>query len=81
MIDPQKIDEVVRQLGDRLPPELNQFEQELRKQFKAILESAFQKMELVSREEFDIQVKVLQKTRAKLESLEAQLDKLQQEHK
>lgn len=77
MIDPQKIDDMVRQLSDRLPPEVHQFEQELKKQFKAILETAFQKMDLVSREEFDIQVKVLQKTRAKLEVLEAQLDKLQ----
>lgn len=77
MLDPQKIDDLVRQLSKALPPELMAAEQETRKHFKSILESAFQKLDLVSREEFDIQVKVLQKTRAKLEALEASLESLQ----
>ena len=76
MLDPQKLDDLVRQLSKALPPELRTMEQETRKQFKGILESAFQKLDLVSREEFDIQVKVLQKTRAKLEQLEAQLEQV-----
>ena len=73
MIDAQKLDDLVRQLGATLPPEFESFEREMKKQFKAILESAFQKLDLVSREEFDIQVKVLQKTRAQLEELQTQL--------
>ena len=77
MIDPQKLDDLVRQLGATLPPEFEAFEQEMKKQFKAVLESAFQKLDLVSREEFDIQVKVLQKTREQLTQLEEQLTKLE----
>jgi len=75
MIDPQKIDELVKQLSSTLPPELKTFESEMKKQFKGVLESAFQRLDLVSREEFDIQVKVLQKTRQKLEQLEQQFNK------
>ena len=79
MIDPQKIDDLVRQLGAALPPELASFEKEMNKQFKAVLESAFQRLDLVSREEFDIQVKVLQKTRAQLIELQQQLADLDQQ--
>ena len=79
MIDPQKLDDLVRQLGATLPPEFEAFEQEMKKQFKAVLESAFQKLDLVSREEFDIQVKVLQKTRGQLEELQDQLASLEQQ--
>ena len=50
----------------------------MKKQFKAVLESAFQRLDLVSREEFDIQVKVLQKTRAQLTELQDQLASLEQ---
>ena len=73
MLDPQKLDDLVRQLSKALPPELMAAEAETRKHFKSVLESAFQKLDLVSREEFDIQVKVLQKTRAKLEEIETRL--------
>ena len=77
MLDPQKLDDLVRQLSNALPPELKAAEAETRKHFKSILDSGFQRLDLVSREEFDIQVKVLQKTRAKLEQLEARLAELQ----
>ena len=73
MIDPKKIDDLVRQLSASLPPELASLDSELKKQFKGVLESAFRKLDLVSREEFDIQVKVLQKTREKLTALEQQI--------
>lgn len=78
MIDPQKIDDLVRQLGATLPPEFESFEKEMKKQFRAVLESAFQRLDLVSREEFDIQVKVLQKTRAQITELQEQLASLEQ---
>ena len=79
MIDPKKIDDLVRQLSASLPPELASLDNEIRKQFKGVLESAFQRLDLVSREEFDIQVKVLQKTRQKLEALEKQIAELEQQ--
>ncbi|WP_407313555.1 accessory factor UbiK family protein [Pseudomonas sp. nanlin1] len=50
---------------------------ELESQFKALLQSGFSKLELVSREEFDSQMVVLARTRARLESLEAQVAALE----
>ena len=77
MIDAQKIDDLVRNLTAAIPPGLKEFEAEARKQFKSILESGLTKMDLVSREEFDIQVKVLAKTREKIDKLEQQLAELE----
>lgn len=50
---------------------------DLEKNFRALLQGAFTKLELVSREEFDVQAEVLQHTREKLELLEAKLAELE----
>ena len=77
MIDASKIDDLVRKLTAAIPPGLKDFETEAKKQFKAILESGLSKMDIVSREEFDIQVKVLAKTREKIDRLEEKLAELE----
>ncbi len=51
---------------------------ELESQFKALLQSAMSKLDLVSREEFDTQMAVLARTRARLEALEQRLAQLEQ---
>lgn len=50
---------------------------ELESQFKALLQSGFSKLELVSREEFDSQMVVLARTRARLEALEAKVEAME----
>ncbi|MGH8381639.1 accessory factor UbiK family protein [Pseudomonas sp.] len=50
---------------------------ELESQFKALLQSGFSKLELVSREEFDSQMVVLARTRARLEALEAKVAQME----
>ena len=78
MIDPQKLDELVRKLSDAIPEGMKGFDQEAKRQFRSILESGIEKLNLVSREEFDIQVKVLARTRVKVDELEAQLANIEQ---
>jgi BMFP domain-containing protein YqiC len=53
---------------------------DLEKNIHALLQSAFTKLALVSREEFDVQTEVLRQTREKLDSLEQQLSALEQNH-
>jgi len=77
MIDAQKIDDLVSKLTAAIPPGIKDLEEDAKKQFKAILESGITKLDLVSREEFDIQVKVLAKTREKLDMIERQLSKME----
>lgn len=53
---------------------------DLEKNVKAIMSQGFAKLDLVTREEFDIQAQVLAKTRAKLEQLEARVAELEAQH-
>lgn len=72
--DFQTLDEITRRLSAAVPRELRTARAELEEQFRAVLESAFERMDLVTREEFEIQKKVLARTREKLEALEQELD-------
>ena len=54
---------------------------DLEKNIQALLQSAFTKLALVSREEFDVQAAVLRQTRENLDALEKQLSALEQNHK
>ncbi|RFF28366.1 MULTISPECIES: accessory factor UbiK family protein [unclassified Wenzhouxiangella] len=72
--DFQTLDEITRKLAAAVPREVRTARAELEEQFRAVLESAFDRMDLVTREEFEIQKKVLLRTREKLEALEKQLE-------
>lgn len=76
--DPRALDDLVRRLGDALPPGVNALRQDMEKSFHAILQGAFHSMNLVTREEFDVQSAVLARTRAKLEALERQVAALEE---
>lgn len=76
MVELGKIDDLVQRLSDSLPPGAGQIKEDMEARFRAVLKTAFEKMELVTREEFDIQKGVLERTRRKLEAIERQLDEL-----
>ena len=79
MIDLRTIDELTRKLAESLPPGVSQKKEELEAQFRSVLTGAFERMNLVSREEFDQQRAVLDELREKLAAMEAALDGLQQD--
>ncbi len=68
--DFQTIDEITRRLAAAVTPELKAVRADLEAQFRTVLEATFNRMDLVTREEFEIQKKVLARTREKLEALE-----------
>jgi BMFP domain-containing protein YqiC len=70
MFDPKAIDDIANRLAGAIPPGLNNLKEDLEKTFHAILQSALGKLDLVTREEFEVQKAVLAKTRSKLEALE-----------
>lgn len=78
MIDLGKIDELATRLSESLPPGARRLQEDAEARFKSVLKSAFRKMDLVSREEFDIQSAVLERTRIKLEAIEQQLKELEE---
>lgn len=76
-MDPNIIDELSRQISRALPDSVNAIRQDLETNIRATLSSLLGKMNLVSREEFEIQQRVLERTRAKLEQLEKQVSELE----
>lgn len=73
MPDPSQCNDLVRQILEAIPPGLKQVPDDIEKNIRLVLKGAFERMDLVTREEFDAQVKVLARTREKLEALEKRL--------
>ncbi|HEX4647765.1 MAG TPA: accessory factor UbiK family protein [Steroidobacteraceae bacterium] len=72
-----RIDELARRLLERVPPALRSMQQDLENNFRAVLREGLGKLDLVTRDEFDAQVRVLERTRTRLEALEARLAALE----
>jgi hypothetical protein len=70
MIDLKSIDDLARKLSEMVPPDLKNARDDLQQHFRATLQSGLSKLELVTREEFDVQRAVLLRTREKLDLLE-----------
>jgi len=77
MIDLRTIDELTRKLADSLPPGLAQKKADLEAQFRTVLTGAFERMNLVGREEFEAQREVLDQARTRIAALEKRLEELQ----
>lgn len=78
MFDTKNLDDIANRLADALPPGLSHLKEETEKNFHAILQSALGKLDLVTREEFEVQKEVLAKTRTRLEALEQRVALLEQ---
>ncbi len=76
MIDARVFDELATSLGKLLPPGVAEMKNDFEQNAKSAIQSALGNLDLVTREEFDVQSEVLRKTRAKLEQLEARLDSI-----
>jgi BMFP domain-containing protein YqiC len=76
-MDPRFIDDLARRLSSAVPPGVTALRRDLEDNFKAVLQSALTRLDLVSRQEFDVQAAVLRRTREKLEALEARLATLE----
>lgn len=76
MIDLAQLDELARRLSSLVPPGLREGREELQQNFKSVLQAGLGKLDLVTREEFEVQRAVLARTREKLEALERDLAKL-----
>ncbi|HUA27046.1 MAG TPA: accessory factor UbiK family protein [Steroidobacteraceae bacterium] len=72
-MDSFRIDEIARRLLESVPPALRTMQKDLETNFRAVLRSSLGKLDLVTRDEFDTQTRVLERTRARLAELEARL--------
>ena len=78
-MEPFRNDDIARRLMDNLPPALRATQRDLESNFRAVLRANLGKLDLVTREEFDTQSRVLERTRARLEALEARVKAMEGE--
>ncbi len=76
-MDSLPFDEIARRLLESVPPALRTISQDLETNFRAVLRSSLGRLDLVTRDEFDTQTRVLERTRARLAELEARLQALE----
>jgi BMFP domain-containing protein YqiC len=82
MFDVKKlINDVMEQVNKYIPQDMSQLPQDIQKNIRDALQAALGKMDLVTREEFDAQTKVLARTREKLEKLEQHLEELEKKRR
>ena len=72
-----RIDEIAKRLLAKVPEAARNIQADLEENFRAVLRAGLARLDLVSRDEFDVQSKVLQRTRARLEALEARVQELE----
>ena len=78
LIDDSKIDNLIKKILSALPADLRQAKTDIEKNLKAIITAGLAKMNLVTREEFDVQADLLARTRASLEKIKNQLAELEE---
>ena len=76
-MDPKVIDDLARRLSEAVPSGLREARQDIEKNFRTVLQNTLAKMDLVTREEFDVQTRLLARTREKLEALEKAMAELE----
>ncbi len=77
IINKESLEAFIQQAVKMIPDDLVRFQKEIENNLRTTLSASLSKMELVTREEFDIQTALLQRTRAKLDSLQKKLSDLE----
>lgn len=77
MIDPKMFDDLARRITESMPASVRAFQQDVERQVRSTLHQGFERMDLVTREDFDVQAAVLERTRARLRDLEARVAALE----
>ena len=76
-LDPKILDDLARRLYEAVPSGLRDAQKDLERNFRAVLQNVLGRLDLVTREEFDVQTEVLRRTREKLESINLRLVELE----
>ncbi|MBA0204820.1 accessory factor UbiK family protein [Pectobacterium aroidearum] len=77
MIDPKKIEQIARQVHESMPKGIRELGDDVEKKIRQVLQAQLTRLDLVNREEFDIQTQVLLRTREKIARLEQRLTELE----
>jgi BMFP domain-containing protein YqiC len=76
-MDPKIIDDLAKKVADSMPESLRNLQNDVEQNFKATLQAGLGRLDLVTRDEFDVQANVLRRTREKLRKLEERIAALE----
>lgn len=76
-MDPKIIDDLAKKVADSMPESLRNLQSDVEQNFKATLQAGLGRLDLVTRDEFDVQANVLRRTREKLRKLEERIAALE----
>lgn len=74
----ETLEELTKRISSLIPGDVKHMQEDIENNVRSLLQTTLSKMNLVTREEFDVQSAVLQRTRDKLEQLEKEFDRLKQ---
>ncbi|XQW85020.1 ubiquinone biosynthesis accessory factor UbiK [Thalassotalea piscium] len=77
MINSKKIEDIAKQVTDAIPPGLKNLANDFEEKTKTVIQRKLSELDVISREEFDVQTQVLLKTREKLAALEVKVAELE----
>jgi BMFP domain-containing protein YqiC len=77
MFNPKKLEEIAKQVSDVMPAGVKSFGEDIDRKIKQVLQAQLGKLDMVSREEFDVQTHVLLRTREKLAAMETKFSELE----
>ncbi len=77
MFDPKKLESVVRKIQDAMPKPVKDLGNDVEQKVKEVIQSQLAKLDVVNREEFDVQTQVLMRTRQKLKEMEEKIASLE----
>ncbi|GAA5135868.1 ubiquinone biosynthesis accessory factor UbiK [Thalassotalea piscium] len=77
MINSKKIEDIAKQVTDAIPPGLKNLANDFEEKTKTVIQRKLTELDVISREEFDVQTQVLLKTREKLAALEAKVTEIE----
>ncbi|MDV5172528.1 ubiquinone biosynthesis accessory factor UbiK [Photobacterium rosenbergii] len=77
MFDPKKLEQVAKQIQDAMPQPVKELGNDVEQKVRQVIQAQLGKLDVVSREEFDVQTQVLLRTRQKLSALEQKLEELE----
>ena len=79
MFNPKLLDDVAKKISENLPSGVQEIQEDIEKHIRSAVQTGLAKLDLVTREEFDVQSEVLARTRMKLEALDAKIKSLEEQ--
>jgi hypothetical protein len=78
MFDPKKLEQIAKQIHEAMPSPVKELGNDVEGKMRQIIQGQLGKLDVVTREEFDVQTQVLLRTRQKLQELERKLVALEE---